>query len=180
MGSPTVEHTFIATRVPDIETWHRRLGHVNYRLIVEMSDKGMAKGMHIDLSSTPPKCQSCILGKQTRSSVPKIREGKRAEEVLEIVYIDLTGPESVQSASGNSYVMDLIDDTTSYCWAIPLPFKSDAIKALKDWSLLVERETGKTIGHFNINNRELKSIEFAQFCASKGIKPWWTSPSTSA
>jgi len=76
--------------------------------------------------------------------------------------------------------MNLIDDATSYCWAIPLPLKSDAIKALKDWSLLVERETGKTIGHFNIDNGELKSIEFAQFCASKGIKPRWTSPSTSA
>jgi len=30
MGSPTVEHMFIAMRVPDIGTWHRRLGHVNY------------------------------------------------------------------------------------------------------------------------------------------------------
>jgi hypothetical protein len=140
----------------------------------------MAKGMHIDLSSAPPKCQSCILGKQTRSSVPKIREGKRAGEVLDIVYINLTRPESVQSASGNSYVMNLIDDTTSYCWAIPLHLKSEAIKALKDWSLLVEREMGRTIGHFNIDNGELKSIEFAQFRASKGIKPRWTSPSTSA
>jgi hypothetical protein len=180
MGSPLVEHTFIATRVPDLETWHRRLGHVNYRSIVEMSDRNMAKGMHIDLSSALPKCQSCILGKQTKSSVPKIREGKRAGEVLDIVYIDLTGPESVQSASGNSYVMNLIDDATSYGWAIPLRLKLDAIKAIKDWCLLVERETGKTIGHFNIDNGELKSIEFAEFCASKGIKPRWTFPSTSA
>jgi hypothetical protein len=58
--------------------------------------------------------------------------------------------------------------------------KSDAIKALKDWSLLVERKTGKTISHFNINNGELKSIEFTDFCTSKGIKPQWTSPSTLA
>src|ERR1700676_2346448 len=109
-----------------------------------MSDRNLAKGMHIDLSSAPPKCQSCILGKQTKSSVPKICEGKCAEGVLDIVYIDLTRPESIQSASGNSYVMNLIDDATSYGWVIPLCLKSDAIKALKDWCLLVEHETGKT------------------------------------
>ena len=126
-GSPLVEHTFIATRVPDFETWHHHLGHIDHQSIVEMSNRNMTKGMHIDLSSAPPKCQSCILGKQTRLSVPKICEGKHAAEVLDIVYINLTGPESVQSASGNSYVINLIDNPTLYCWAIPLHLKSDAI-----------------------------------------------------
>ena len=41
MGSPLVEHSFIASRVPDLETWHRHLGHANLRSIVEMSDKGL-------------------------------------------------------------------------------------------------------------------------------------------
>jgi hypothetical protein len=41
--SPLIEHLFIATRVPDIETWHHRLGHVNYKSIVDMSDNGMVK-----------------------------------------------------------------------------------------------------------------------------------------
>jgi hypothetical protein len=31
MGNPLAEHSFIASRVPDIETWHKRLGHVNYK-----------------------------------------------------------------------------------------------------------------------------------------------------
>lgn len=72
MDSPLVKHSFIATRVPDIETWHRRLGHVNYKSIVDMSENGMVKGMHINLSSAPPKCEPCILRKQTRTPVPKI------------------------------------------------------------------------------------------------------------
>jgi len=180
IGTPLVEHSFIATRVPDLETWHRRLGHVNYQSIVDMSDKDMAKGMHINLSSAPPKCQSCILGKQTRLSVPKICKGQRAEGVLDCVYIDLTGPQSVQSAAGNSYVMNMIDNAASFCWAIPIPHKSSTIKHLKVWVLQVERETGCTVGIFNIDNGELKSTEFVEFCASRGIKPRWTSPHTSA
>jgi GAG-pre-integrase domain/Integrase core domain len=180
MGEPLAEHTFFTTRVPDLETWHRRLGHINYRSIVDMSDNQMTKGMHVDLSSAPPKCQSCILGKQTKNSVPKIREGPRAEMVLDCVYIDLTGPQSVQSASGNSYVMNIIDDATSYSWAIPLPRKSSAITVLKTWVPTVERQTGRKVGAFNIDNGELKSTEFIDFCASRGITLRWTSPHTSA
>jgi hypothetical protein len=180
MGSPLVEHTMIATRVPDIETWHRRLGHVNYQSIVDMSDIGMVKGMHVDLSSAPPKCQPCILGKQTRTPVPKKRVGARAKGILDVVYIDLTGPQPVQSASGFSYVMNLVDDASSYVYTCLLPLKSSAIKSLKEWVLFAERETGRKVGSFNIDNGELKSIEFAEFCASRGIKTRWTAPSTSA
>ena len=180
MNSPLVKHSFITTRVPDIETWHRRLGHVNYKSIVDMSDNGMVRGMHINLSSAPPKCQSCILGKQTKTPVPKVREGVRAKGVLDVVYIDLTGPQSVQSASGFNYVMNIIDDASSFVHTALLPLKSAAIKALKEWVLAAERETGRTVGSFNIDNGELKSIEFVEFCASRGIKPRWTAPFTSA
>ena len=122
--------------------------------------------MHINLSSAPPKCQSCILGKQTRTPVPKVREGAQAEGVLDVVYIDLTGPESVQSTSGFNYVMNIIDNVSSFVHTVLLPLKSAAIKALKEWVLLVEREMGKTVGSFNIDNRELKSTEFVEFCTS--------------
>ena len=180
MESPLVEHSFIATRVPDIETWHRRLGHINYRSIVDMSDNGMVKGMHVNLSSTPPKCQSSILGKQTRKAVPKKREGVRPTGVLDVVYIDLTGPQSVQSASRYNYVMNIVDDATSFVHTYLLLAKSTAIKVLKEWVLLAERETRRTVGSFNIDNGELKSTEFVEFCASRGIRPHWTAPSTSA
>jgi hypothetical protein len=171
MGSLLVEHTFIATRISELETWHRHLGHVNYESIVHMSDNNMMKGMHVDLSSAPPKCQPCILRKQTRTSVPKICKGQHAEGVLDCIYVDLSGPQSVQSASGNNYVMNLVDNATSFGWTIPIPHKSSTIKHLKAWVLQVEQETGKTVGAFNIDNGELKSTEFVEFCAARGIKP---------
>ena len=180
MGSPLVEHSFIATRVRDMETWHRRLGHVNYKSVVDMSNKDMVKGMHINLFSAPPKCESCILGKQTKTPVPKIREGVRAKGVLDVVYIDLTGPQSVQSTSGFNYVMNIINNATSYVYTCFLPLKSSAIKALKAWVLLAEWEMGATVGSFNIDNGELKLAEFIEFCTSRGIKTHWTAPSTSA
>jgi hypothetical protein len=63
-----------AARTPDVETRHRRLGHCAIRTVVDMARNKTIKGMPIDLSTTPPKCDDCILGKQARSPVPKARE----------------------------------------------------------------------------------------------------------
>lgn len=180
ISSSYAEHAFISTRIPNISTWHRRLGHLNHRSIVDMSEKGMVEGMPIDLSSDPPKCQHCILGKQTRSSVPKTREGVKALATLDVVYIDLTGPQSIASASGNLYVMNLIDDYSSFSWSIPIRSKDGAIRPLTNWVLAVERELGHSVGMFRLDNGELKSKEFRDWCASRGIRIQWTAPHTSA
>ena len=78
--------------IPSLDTWHRRLGHVKNQVILDMATKGLAEGMPIDLSCHPPVCTCCILGKQRRSSVPRVREGQKSDRPLKKVYIDLYGP----------------------------------------------------------------------------------------
>jgi GAG-pre-integrase domain len=106
--SPTTVHVkpplaksaaLYAARVPDLETWHRRLGHCNHRSIIDMAHQGVVEGMPIDLSSAPPACDHCILGKQTRSHVPRMREGSWATRRLERVFVNLDDvpiPQSLQ------------------------------------------------------------------------------------
>ncbi|KAF9061499.1 hypothetical protein BDP27DRAFT_1148024, partial [Rhodocollybia butyracea] len=97
------------------------LGHANYQTVYDMSQKDTVKGMPIDLSSAPSKCQSCVLGKQTKTPVPKKREeGHRA-----------TRP--VCSRMGNNYIMNIVDDYTSYPWTISLVNKDDAFSKLQAW-----------------------------------------------
>jgi hypothetical protein len=62
--------TLLAAPVPDLETWHGCLGHANNQAIYDMAMKGLARGMQVDLSSAPPKCDACVLGKQIRTPVP--------------------------------------------------------------------------------------------------------------
>lgn len=75
-----------------------------------MSQSGAIQGVPFDLSRMPAKSESCILSKQVRNSIPKIREGLKATRPLEKVHIDLTGPVSVASRSGNQYGMNMVDD----------------------------------------------------------------------
>ena len=91
----TSEHAHFSKAATDLETWHRRLGHVSYASILHMANKGMALGMPTNLSIAPATCEHCILGKQTKTAVSKVREGARSKGLLEKVFSDITGPEDV-------------------------------------------------------------------------------------
>ena len=128
--NPTETSALYATRMPNLETWHHRLGHCNHCTIIDMACHGVVEGMPIDLSSAPAACDHCILGKQTRSHVPAMREGERASKRLERVFVDLCGPMPAVSNYGHLYSMNIIDDFSSYVWSLPLARKSEAVNVL--------------------------------------------------
>lgn len=88
-GQLSAEHAYMAHQKPTLQSWHRRLGHANYRAMYDLAHSGNAIGMPIDLSPVPPKCDDCILGKQTRTSVLKVRQGVRSDRKLGVVHVDL-------------------------------------------------------------------------------------------
>jgi hypothetical protein len=109
-----------SARVPNVKTWHRQLGHCNNQTIIDMAHQSVVTGMPIDLSSTPPTCDHCILGKQTHSSVPRLCEGAKATRRLEWVFVDLCGPLPCMSQSGHLFSLNIIDNFSSYVWSIPI------------------------------------------------------------
>lgn len=144
----SAEHAFVTA---DLDTWHRRMGHASNQSILDLATKQLAQGMLINLSRSPPKCDSCIRGKQGRTPVPKIRQGERSNRKLGIIYVDLTGPEAVKSASGNQYVMNIVDDHSSHPWTFCLKLKSDALSTLQSWARRAESESGQRIGIIRID-----------------------------
>lgn len=179
--SPNASTSALYTsRVPDVDTWHRRLGHCNFNTVVDMARKQTVEGMTINLSSSPPKCQACILGKQTRSSIPKEREGERATRPLERVFVDLCGPIRPVSSSGRLYSMNVIDDFLSYVWSLPLRSKSDASSILQRWHRAVTNQTSHWLQILISDNGELVSNAMAEWCARNGIDHRRTAPYMSA
>ena len=112
-GMPNKNPTTTAlytSRTRNTETWHRRLGHCNFGTFIDMAQRGAVEGAAIDLSSSPPKCNACILGKQTRSPVPKVREGGKASCPFERVFVDLCGSIHPVPTSGHLYSVNVIGD----------------------------------------------------------------------
>jgi hypothetical protein len=186
LHSPQTDHAYTVHREPDLETWHRRLGHANYQCVAGLARKGTVTGMSPSLATSKvPKCESCVLGKQTKTIVPKTRggsedDGNRATRVLGKVWIDLSGPHAVTSRTGNKYVMNLVDDKSSRGWSVPIPKKSDAFARLQAWEKMVKEETGFEVGVYRMDRGELKSNKVREWLESKGTKQEFTAPYTSA
>ena len=170
----------IATRVPNVESWHRRLGHCSFNTIVDAARDKTVQGMAINLSSSPPKCNTCILGKQTRSPVPKMREGERANSPFERVFVDLCGPIHPVSTYGHCYTMNIVDDFSNYVWCLPLRSKADAAPVLQQWHHAVENQTGHHLQCLITDNGELVSKSMEHWCSQFGIDHRTTAPYTSA
>jgi hypothetical protein len=63
-GAPMIiEHMHIARAIPNLETWHKQLGHINYAPIISMAKNRLTSGMHIDLSALPHTCEHCVVSK---------------------------------------------------------------------------------------------------------------------
>jgi len=186
LHSPQTDHAYTVHREPDLETWHRRLGHANYQCVAGLARKGTVTGMSRSLATSKvPKCESCVLGKQTKTIVPKTRggdedDGNRATRVLGKVWIDLSGPHAVTSRTGNRYIMNLVDDKSSRGWSIPIAKKSDAFPRLQAWEKMVKEETGFEVGIYRMDRGELKSNKMREWLESKGTKQEFTAPYTSA
>jgi len=169
-----------ATRMPDLETWHRRLGHCSTHTIIDMVHQGAVEGMPINLSSALATCDHCILGKQTRSHMPKMHEGHRATTQLERVFINLCGPMPCVLKYSHLYSMNVIDDFSSYVWSLPLKSKSEAMNVLRTWHRTVENQTGEKLKIIVTDNGELVSRTTAAWCTLHGIEHQQTAPYTSA
>ena len=171
----------VAHTIPDLETWHWCLGHVNYDSIIQMAEKRLVKGMPTSLAYLLQICEDCILSKQTWMPVPKLQEGGRAKEVLEKFFSDITRPEAVKTPHGELYTLNFIDDYSQKCWVYTLKWKSEAFDWFKDWKELVERETKRKVQIFHTDNGgEYSSKEFEGYLRHQGINHQVTAPYTSA
>ncbi|KAI5317465.1 hypothetical protein L3X38_037172 [Prunus dulcis] len=97
-----------------LQTWHKRLGHLNDRGIKLLEDQGMVHGLpHLEQISVV--CEGCMVGKQHRDSFP-LESTWRATSPLELVHRDICGPMKTESISGNRYFLLFTNDCTRMSW----------------------------------------------------------------
>jgi len=119
----------------DIQTWHRRLGHLN------LSDvrKLLPKGSYSEKETEFTTCDIYIKAKAKEKFQRKV-PARRATKPLELIHSDLCGPTSRQSQSGRRYYILYIDDFRCYTWVCFLRSKSSAevCTVFRDFKTLVE------------------------------------------
>ena len=149
--------------------WHRRLNHLNFKTINELTRKDLVRGMPRLKYEKDHLCPACQLGKSTKYA-HKPKTINTNLEVLNTLHMDLCGPMRVQSINGKKYVLVIVDDYSRFTWVKFLRTKDETpeviIKFIKQLQVLLN----KTVRIIRTDNgTEFVNQQLTQFYESMGI-----------
>ncbi|KAI5328290.1 hypothetical protein L3X38_027687 [Prunus dulcis] len=152
-----------------LQTWHKRLGHLNDQSIRMLANQDMVHGLP-SLEKDFAVCEGCKLGKQHRDSFPA-ESTWRAQFPLELVHTDICGPMQIASMSENRYFLLFIDDHTRMAWVYFLRNKSNAFECFKKFKTMTELQSGHKVKSLRSDRGgEFMSNEFLACCSEAGIQ----------
>ena len=147
------------SRGAPLSTWHKRLGHTNYKYIEKISDR-------IDIvGKDKPFCELCVKGKQHRvhSKEPATH---RTDMPGERWHVDLVGGQNtLKDMQGFNMSAILTDDATHRRFSYPVKTRDQAALKIQEHTILAEAQYGYIC-------KQLHSDDDSIF---KSIEPWLTS-----
>lgn len=171
----TTETCMLSTIEDDALIWHRRLGHTNYRSMCKMRD-GTVSGIKFkDNEIAIRNCETCALGKQTRS--PFHRSKRETKNLLDLVHSDLMGPMETMSIGKARYILTFIDDFSKRIFCYFLKSKADVFERFVEFKNFAERQTERQIKALRTDNgTEYLSSNFENYMKKYGIQHQLTAP----
>ena len=118
----------------DAYLWHLHLGHINPNRIQRLIKDGLLEPLDFDEF---PVCEPCLEGKMTKR--PFNAKGRRAQELLELVYTDVCGPMSTQAKGCYEYFIAFIDDYSRYGYVYLMKRKFEAFEKFKKFRAEVKK-----------------------------------------
>lgn len=155
-------------QMKSIDLWHKRTGHLSIKGLKRLKN-GLASGINF-VESESGDCKTCAIGRQAR--LPFSKEGRRANEILELVHSDICGPMEEVSLGGSRYYITFIDDKTRRMFVYFLRTKSEeeVVEAFKAFYSMAERQTGKKLKVLRTDNgKEFKNRGFENLLRCLGI-----------
>jgi 5'-3' exoribonuclease 2 len=111
-----------------------------------------------------------VYGKHKRVKFLRVRKENKSEK-LDLVHIDVWGPDYVSSFGGSHYYVTFIDDETRKTWVYCIQQKYDVFDTFKKWKSLLENETRKRLKCFiSYNGGEYCIKEFDDYYSYHEIR----------
>ncbi|KAK1553434.1 hypothetical protein Q3G72_034975 [Acer saccharum] len=164
-----------------IELWHERLGHMNFRDLRTLGKFNCVRGLPKLRKKANGICGPCQQGKQTKSMHKK---GKylTTKEPLELLHMDLMGPMQTESLGGKRYIFVCVDDFSRFTWTYFLREKSETFDKFKMLCTKLQNEMNSNIRSIkrirSDHGREFENATFETFCDGLGISHEFSAPRT--
>ncbi|GJX82491.1 zf-CCHC domain-containing protein [Tanacetum coccineum] len=178
LGNKPKDQICLATIDENSTLWHRRLGHANMRLIQSLASKELVRNLP-KLKFDQHFCDAFKIGKQAHAS-HKAKNIVSTTRCLELLYMNLFGPSSVQSYGGNRYTLVIVDDYSRYTWTRFLKDKTEAFDQFEIYSRKIQNQLGCTIVSIRTDHgKEFDyEVQFGEFYNASGITHNFSAPRT--
>ena len=124
---------------------HRRMGHSGSEAMQKLLRGDMVRGVSKVKIEELGSCDFCKLGKLTQKPHPAAVVDNKGADLLDLVVVDLAGPNRPQTLRGKVYDMVLVDTYSQRSFVYLLAKKSDAAEVIMRWVVMVELQTGKKL-----------------------------------
>ncbi|GJW97292.1 putative ribonuclease H-like domain-containing protein [Tanacetum coccineum] len=101
--------------IDESNTWHRRLGHINFKTMNKLVKGNLVKGLPSKIFENDHSCVACQKGKQHKASY-KTKLVNSISKPLHMLHMDLFGPTNVKSLMKKSYCLVVTDDFSRFSW----------------------------------------------------------------
>jgi transposase InsO family protein len=148
---------------------HRRLAHVGMSTLKKVLKKGMVRGKDV-VFEKDKLCRACQAGKQVANTHPT-KAFMSTSRPLELLHMDLFGPTTYASASGNLYCLVMVDDFSRYTWVFFLHDKSEVASIFKKFAKKAQNEFDYKIKKIRSDNgKEFDNTNIHEYYDEIGIK----------
>jgi transposase InsO family protein len=167
---------YLTSSSGSLRLWHRWLGHLNLDAVRKLASKSMVKGLTISAPSAyDHMCEGCALGKSHRLPFPWLSTTEYP--LMGLVIMDLTGPMSVETWSGMSYVLVVVEVSCRFGVGRLLAAKDEAYGELVLILTWLERQSGKKCKALRSDNgTEFINDLVKRLCEKNGITHQTTIP----
>ncbi|GJX32910.1 putative ribonuclease H-like domain-containing protein [Tanacetum coccineum] len=156
--------------IDESNTWHRRLGHINYKIMNKLVKGNLVKGLPSKIFENDLSCVACQKGKQHKASY-KTKLVNSISKPLHMLHMDLFGPINVKSLMKKSYCLVVTDDFSRFSWVFFLATKDETSGILNTFITGIENQLDHKVKVIRCDNgTEFKNSIMNQFCEMKGIK----------
>ncbi|GJW56433.1 putative ribonuclease H-like domain-containing protein [Tanacetum coccineum] len=156
--------------IDESNTWHRRLGHINFKTMNKLVKGNLVKGLPSKIFENDHSCVACQKGKQHKASY-KTKLVNSISKPLHMLHMDLFGPTNIKSLMKKSYSLVVTDEFSRFSWVFFFTTKDETSGILKTFIIEIENQLDHKVKVIRSDNEtEFKNYIMNQFCEMKGIK----------
>ncbi|GJV55523.1 putative ribonuclease H-like domain-containing protein [Tanacetum coccineum] len=112
--------------------WHRRLGHVNFKIINKLVKDNLVRGLPSKCFENDQTYVACLKGKQHKASC-KSKVQNSITQPLFMLHMDLFDPTFMCSLMNKKYCLVVTDDYSRFTWVFFLASKDETSGILKNF-----------------------------------------------